>query len=679
MPVLEIRADTSLDPAKTYGQIVIKASNVTLDGQGAWLIGATQGAAKTFKRTAISASGVSRVTLRNIKAKGWETGLHVTAGSQWTIENCDFSDNFNDPDFGWGENGRRGGIVLQDVSKSTLRKNRAQHVWDGCALVDSNDNTLEGNDFSHTANTCLQLWNSSRNVVRKNTLTYGLRISRGEVHARDSACVLIESGSNDNRFFDNNCTHGGDGIFIRSLNGWVSTGNLFERNDASFANNNCFEAWSPRNIYRDNKANHGSYGFWLGASDQTVLEGNEASHNGEPSGFHNSPHLPASGHAGIVFMFGPSSHTVVRGNTCAANNGAGIALVGDLDSQGRQWKAFHWIIEQNKIQANRWGIYAKNADWIHIAANEFRDNIRGNVADDGNVTRLDQPADDPRIMRPPQCRLLGPAAAKVGEEVALDASQSKDPQGLPLHYHWDLGDGTTSDAPRIAHRFQEPGFYRVGLTVDNGLLADLGWRDFYVVDDSPELGSEGQAADWGWIDPGSKVRFTDDRDVRIAGNSAIRAEVAPYSGGRVELLFPKTRKAGIDLKNKSQIVLWVKAWNSNSTGWQNSNPVLTLYGEGDRHCTLTPNDDLMSHRSHNEEREGWTRFAVPLAGNARWKRARRSARQAQRDRDRLRFVGKRSLDDLDRWSGGSVNPRCPRDTSRDWRSGRAPRDRGRAE
>ena len=120
---------------------------------------------------------------------------------------------------------------------------------------------------------------------------------------------------------------GGDGIFIRVLNGWVSTGNVFVENDCSYANNNCVEAWSPRSTWIRNKANHGSYGFWLGASDQTRLEGNVASYNGDPAGHHNSPHLPGAGHAGIVFMFGPSSHTIARGNTCVGNNGAGSGAI----------------------------------------------------------------------------------------------------------------------------------------------------------------------------------------------------------------------------------------------------------------------------------------------------------------------------------------------------------------
>src|SRR5262249_47426739 len=158
----------------------------------------------------------------------------------------------------WGNNGRRGGIVFEQVRRSAVRKCKANRVWDGCVLVGSDDNTLEDNDFARTSNTCLRLWRSSRNQVLRNRLDHGVRIAPGEVHARDSACLLIESGSDDNRFVDNSCTHGGDGIFVRVLNGWVSTGNLFEGNDASYAHNNCVECWAPRNTFRKNKANHGS-------------------------------------------------------------------------------------------------------------------------------------------------------------------------------------------------------------------------------------------------------------------------------------------------------------------------------------------------------------------------------------------------------------------------------------
>ncbi len=94
---LEISQDTVLDPARIYGPIVIKASNMTIDGRGAWVIGPRQGNPKDFKGVGISATGVSNVTLKNINVERWDIGLKVEHGSHWTVENCNFSGNFHYP------------------------------------------------------------------------------------------------------------------------------------------------------------------------------------------------------------------------------------------------------------------------------------------------------------------------------------------------------------------------------------------------------------------------------------------------------------------------------------------------------------------------------------------------------------------------------------------------------
>ena len=624
--VLEITRDTVLDPGKSYGAIAITASGVTVNGRGAWLLGpATAKAAPNpgdFQGVAIRARGVSNVRLRNVNARGWETGLTIEDGANWLVEGCNVSDNFHDPAFGWGENGRRGGMVLTRVRSSTVRHCRANRDWDSCVLVASADNTIEDNDFSHASNTALKLWTASGNRVRRNDLSHGLRISPGEVHARDSSCVLIESGSNDNHFEANNCTHGGDGIFIRVLNGWVSTGNVFEGNDCSYANNNGFEAWSPRNVYRRNTANHCSYGFWLGASDQTVLEGNEASYNGDLRGFHNSPHLPGGGHAGIVFMFGPSSHTIVRDNICVGNNGAGIAAIGDLDSRGKKWKAFHWIIEGNLLDQNRWGLFLQNADWIELAANRFRGNREADVKDNGGVTELTVHPRQSGVEQPPRAVLEGPARAEVGRPVIFDAGRSRDPQGRSLHFRWHLGDGQTADGPRVEHTYKAPGFHRLGLTVTNGTFSDLAWRDIYVVEPVAEIGTEGtdSAARWDWIDPRSHVAFAVDRETRLVGQTSLRALVDPYGGERVSLRFPAAGGLNLDVKGKSTLVFWIKAVNENVPAWQGPNPVVTLYESPSRSIRLEPRQGLLASPPYNEAREGWTYIRVPLQGDALWKR-----------------------------------------------------------
>ncbi len=628
-PVLEVTSDITLDPQQTYGAIIVKKSGVTIDGRGAWLVGMADISSKTFKGTAVTAEGVSNVTLKNVNAKGWETGLRVRNAEGWTIENCNFSDNFHDPDFGWGENGRRGGIVLEGVRRSTLKKNKANRVWDACVLVDSDDNVLEGNNFSHTSNTCLKLWTARRNTIRKNVLSHGIRISPGEVHARDSTSVLVESGSNENTFLDNDCTHGGDGIFVRVLNGWCSTGNLFEGNDCSYANNNGVECWAPRNVFVGNKANHCSYGFWLGGSDGTRLVDNEASFNGLATGHHNSPHLPGNGHAGIVFMFGPSSHTLARGNTCIGNNGAGIALVGDLGSKGQKWKAYHWIIERNVLSENRWGLYAKHADWITVADNEYQDNTAKDVLLDGDVTRFNESStkiDDDA--RPPIARLTGPTSVKVGTTAMWDASSSSDPAHRKLNFAWDVGNGPIRPGTQLQHTFDRVGFHRVGLNVSNGQLTEPAWRDVYVIRDVTELGTESESANWSIEDfhdrtrsneQTSRATFTIDDTDPLIGKSSLKVVIQPYAGFRAALTYPKSRDAAWSLEGKTKLVFWLKAINADVTGWQGG-PFIVVQGDDGKLCHIEPKPgrDLMRELDHNEAREGWRLFEIPLRGDDRW-------------------------------------------------------------
>jgi hypothetical protein len=88
---LEVTGDLTLDPQKTYGPIVVKKSGVTIDGRGAWLIGSKVGNPKEFKGVAVSAAGVSNVTLKNVNARGWETGLKIVDGEGWRVEACNFS------------------------------------------------------------------------------------------------------------------------------------------------------------------------------------------------------------------------------------------------------------------------------------------------------------------------------------------------------------------------------------------------------------------------------------------------------------------------------------------------------------------------------------------------------------------------------------------------------------
>ena len=63
----------------------------------------------------------------------------------------------------------------------------------------------------------------------------------------------------------------------------------------------------------------------------------------------------------------------------------------------------------------------------------------------------------------------GPAPLAVN----FSSAGSSDPEGQPLSYSWDFGDGTTSTAANPAHTYTQAGRYTVRLTVSDGVNTDI--------------------------------------------------------------------------------------------------------------------------------------------------------------------------------------------------------------
>jgi len=86
----------------------------------------------------------------------------------------------------------------------------------------------------------------------------------------------------------------------------------------------------------------------------------------------------------------------------------------------------------------------------------------------------------------------GPYAGVVGVPVQLHGSQSSDPEGSPLSYRWDFGDGAQGTGPEPVHTYHSGGRFTVSLTVSDGSLEG---RDSTTADIAGALATRAFPAD----------------------------------------------------------------------------------------------------------------------------------------------------------------------------------------
>lgn len=78
-----------------------------------------------------------------------------------------------------------------------------------------------------------------------------------------------------------------------------------------------------------------------------------------------------------------------------------------------------------------------------------------------------EPGVPPPVYDPPLAKIDAVAAATVGVPVTFVGEGSRDPQGLPLLFAWDFGDGGRASTAAASHAFDGAGEFLVRLRVTN--------------------------------------------------------------------------------------------------------------------------------------------------------------------------------------------------------------------
>ena len=291
MDELIIRKDTQLE-SRLYvlpDGITIDSDNVTLDGNGATILGVdktTGHGVNVFDR--------KNITIKNLRLLSYYHGISVRRSTGIEISGCTINQTAEIPSNTlfldiWrpASEAYGGGIFLESVSDANIHDNDLQHQMNGLLSYQCQRLNVSNNLANYCSGFGFHLFETCDSTFSNNYADYCCRYYRSDSGSHlgaDAAGFLIVYGSCNNVFKKNYARLGGDGFFLAGLTpDGIDVGcnnNLFEENDASYSPNNAYEGvFSKGNIYRHNKANHSNYGFWLGFASDCTLEDNQIFNN----------------------------------------------------------------------------------------------------------------------------------------------------------------------------------------------------------------------------------------------------------------------------------------------------------------------------------------------------------------------------------------------------------------
>ncbi|MER3497240.1 MAG: hypothetical protein C4308_00690 [Chitinophagaceae bacterium] len=286
--------------------ILIEGENITVDFNNAVLTGSnTKKNPDEFFGVAIIIQNSNRITIKNLKAKGYKVAILAKNVTSLTIDNCDLCYNYRQHlnstqekedisdwmSYHHNENDewlRYGAaIYLRDCNMAIISNNKVTGGQNALMMTNCNDGFIYNNDFSFNSGIGLGMYRCSYNEIAYNKLDFNVRGYSHGVYSRgqDSAGILIYEQSNNNLFFKNSVTHSGDGFFLWAGQTTMDNGqggcndNTIFGNDFSYAPTNGIEVTFSRNKILNNRVFECDHGIWGGYSYQTEIANNQFRNN----------------------------------------------------------------------------------------------------------------------------------------------------------------------------------------------------------------------------------------------------------------------------------------------------------------------------------------------------------------------------------------------------------------
>lgn len=399
------KANYDLEALDSLSQsvIVIEGNNIVVDFAGSVMNGDTQDQLPDkFHGVAIMVRNGKNITIRNLTAKGYKLAVIARNVDGLKIENCDFSYNYRqhlnstqekEDISDWlshhhNENDewlRYGAAMYLRGCKNFIISNcTVTGGQNALMMMECNNGLVHNNNFSFNSGIGIGMYRSSGNKILYNKLDFNVRGYSHGVYNRgqDSAGILVYEQSNNNVFYNNSVTHGGDGFFLWAGQTTMDSGkggcnnNTIWNNDFSYAPTNGVEVTFSTNHILENRIFECDHGIWGGYSYHTTIASNR---------FRNNR---------IAIAIEHGQHNKIQSNIFSGDEEA--IRLWSRKEQPSDWgyakyhdtRSVDYLITINSFNQNPIALHIAGTDSVRIFNNRYTD-VSLKLKSDSTVTNID--------------------------------------------------------------------------------------------------------------------------------------------------------------------------------------------------------------------------------------------------------------------------------------------------